>query len=174
MLGAHTPARRLIASVGVLLWANCQSPVGGDALQPTPVVLTVPIDTRLFTADATLVAQIWNAEQLAALERNSACAASRNPATGTTEIRCPPGVQYQDVSPQKVEFSARTAGARLEIASVGIRAGEKFRIRVSGRSADNCNTTIGDQTSTAGSDRIIQVSLVWETTARACGKGDAL
>ena len=102
MLGALTPARRLIASVGVLLCANCQSPVGGSALQPMPVVLTVPLDTRLFAADATLVAQIWNAEQLAALEKNSACSASRNPATGATDIRCPPGVQYQEVFPQNL------------------------------------------------------------------------
>lgn len=170
MIGRLAPGRRLIGSIGLLLFAGCQNPVAVDTLHRSSVVLVVPIDARLFAADATLVSQIWNQEQLAALEKNAACTASRNPA-GATEIKCPPGVQYQEVSPQELKFAARTAGARLEIGPVDVRAGERFRIRVAGPSADKCNTTSGDQTLTAGSDSTIHVNLVWETTAKACGRG---
>jgi hypothetical protein len=170
MIGRSAPGRRLVATIGLLLYGACTNPVAVDTLQRPSIVLVVPIDTRLFAPGGTLVAQIWSAEQLAALEKNAACTASRNSA-GATEIKCPPGIQYQEVSPQEVRFVVRTAGARLEITPVAVRAGERFRIRVSGPSADKCNTTSGDQTLTAGSDSSIEVKLVWETTAKACGRG---
>ena len=160
--------RRLIGCIGLLVYAGCQNPIAVDTLQRSSLVIVVPIDTRLFDVDATIVSQIWNAEQLAALEKNAACTASRNPA-GATEFKCPPGVQYQEVLPQELKFAARTAGAQLEIAPSAVRAGERFRIRVSGPSADKCNTTSGDRTVTAESNSSIQVTLDWETTAKACG-----
>jgi hypothetical protein len=141
--------------------------------QAPPLVLIVPFETRAFAAGGTLLVQIWSAAQLDALEKNQSCAVSRNAATGADTIRCPPGVIYQEVSPEKFEFPVAASGGRLEIAPSGARAGQRFRIRVSGRSADGCNLTFGEQTSSAGTESRIQVSLPWETTAKACGKGDA-
>ena len=158
---------RLIAAVVVCLCMGCVDPIAIDTLQPSSVIVVVPIDRRLFAGDATLVAQIWNSQQLAALENNAKCIASRDSATGGTEMRCPPGITYQEVVPQKVERSVATAGERLEIPLQAVRAGERFRIRVSGRSADGCNTTSGEQTSAAQGGTTI-VGLVWETTAKAC------
>lgn len=143
------------------------------AAQKPADVLIIPFDPRAFASDATLSAQFWNAAQLDALEKNQSCAVSRNASTGTDTIRCPPGVVYREVSPQTFSFQAATAGGRLEIAPSGLRSGERFRIRVSGRSADGCNLTFGDQTSSIGAESRIQLSLAWETTAKACGKGDA-
>jgi hypothetical protein len=163
------PVRRLSAALAAVLCAGCQSPLGVETQEPSSMVLVVPVDTRLFAANATLVAQIWNAEQLAALVNNAGCTSSRNPGTGATEMACPPGVTYQEVTPQRVEFPGGSSSGRLEIAPVGVRAGERFRIRVSGPSADGCNTTSGDQTLTAGSDGTMAVTLDWETTAKACG-----
>jgi hypothetical protein len=147
--------------------------VGADSVhlpQPTDVVLSVAIERARFAPDAKLVAQIWNAAALAALEANATCVAAQNPATGATEMRCPPGVFYRQVTPQ--EFAASTAALvdRLDLAATGVRAGERFRVRVAGASADRCNTTSGDQTSTAEAGTT-RVSLVWETTLKACGQG---
>lgn len=141
--------------------------------QKPAFVLIVPVDTRLFAASATVLVQIWNAEQLDTLAKNQSCTVNRNGASDADTIRCPPGVVYREVSPQTFEFQLATTGGRLEIAPSGLRAGERFRIRVSGRSADGCNLTFGDQTPTAGAESRIQVSLSWETTAKACGRGDA-
>jgi hypothetical protein len=168
-LAPSAAVRRLIAAAALL--CACQNPVGVDTQQRATVVL-VPFDARDFSPDATLVAQVWTAEQLDALAKNASCSARRDSATGATTIQCPPGVVYREVSPQKFEISVRDASSRLEIAPMGVRAGERFRIRVSGPSADRCNTTSGDETVTAGAESTMQVNLTWVTTAKACG-GDA-
>ena len=112
-------------------------------------VLSIAIDPARFAPDAKLLAQIWNAAALAALEANATCVAAQNPATGATEMRCPPGVVYRQVTP--VELATPTASLvdRLVLAATGVRAGERFRVRVAGASADRCNTTTGEQTSIA-------------------------
>jgi hypothetical protein len=160
---------RLRATLAAALCVGCESPVGVESRGQSSMVLVVPIDARVFASNATLVAQIWNAEQLAALANNAGCTANRNAATGVTEMSCPPGVTYQEVTPQRAEFPGGSSSGRLEITPAGVRAGEQFRIRVSGPSADGCNTTSGDRTLTAGSDGAVAVTLAWETTAKACG-----
>jgi hypothetical protein len=162
-------SRRCLSAITAALL--CAS-VAIAAAQKPSLVLIIPFETRSFESNATLLVQIWSAAQLDALESNQSCAVTRNAATGTDTIRCPPGVVYREVKPETFEFRAATAGGRIEIAPSAVRAGERFRIRASGRSADGCNLTFGDQTSSAGPESRIQLSLAWETTAKACGKGD--
>jgi len=167
MVNAGASRRCLTAMASGVL---CAFTAIGSAQRP-PFVLIVPIETRAFAQGGTLLVQIWNAAQLEALEKNQSCAITRNATTGTDTIRCPPGVIYQEISPEKFEFPVAAQGARVEIAPSQVRTGERFRIRVSGPNADGCNTTFGEQTSTAGSGSGMTVSLVWETTAKACSKG---
>jgi hypothetical protein len=167
--GAH---RRCLAAIICGLLCACGSLVVAAAAQKPSILLIVPVETRLFASSATLLVQIWNADQLDALVKNQSCAVNRNAATGADTIRCPPGVVYREVSPETFEFRVASAGGRIEIAPSGVRARERFRIRVSGRSADGCNLTFGDQTSSTGTENPIQMSLAWETTTKACGKGD--
>jgi hypothetical protein len=147
--------------------------VGADFVhlpQPTDVVLSIAIDRARFAPDAKLVAQIWNAAALAALEANATCVAAQNPATGATEMRCPPGVFYRQITPLELATPTASLVDRLDLAATGVRAGERFRVRVAGVSADRCNTTTGEQTSIAEAGTT-RVNLVWETTLKACGQG---
>jgi hypothetical protein len=165
----HVSPRGLVAAI-VLCGSASAGATSADARQPAGVVLSIAIEQSRFASDAKLLVQIWNAAQLDALESNAACTAGRNSATGATEMRCPPGVVYQQVSPQEYATAGAAVGERLELAATGVRAGERFRVRVAGTSADRCNTTSGEQTSTAEAGTT-RASLVWETTSKACGRG---
>ncbi len=132
------------------------------------VTLVVPIETRRFAERAILQVRLWNAEQLEAMDRNASCATEYNPQTQTQEIRCPEGIEYQEVTPEEICFPVETIVASLEVRSETIRVGQNFRIVVSGLSQDECNRTSADLKSIAASHEFVLERLVWQTTARAC------
>lgn len=136
---------QLIAT-GIVCLSACAVAVTAGAQAPKDVVLSIAIERTRFAADAKLVAQVWNAAALEALDAN------------------------RKVAPLERSASVASFTDRLELRATGVRAGERFRIRVTGASADGCNTTTGEQTSTAQAGTT-RVNLAWETTLKACGQG---
>jgi hypothetical protein len=161
-------SHRFLLGVVFFLSTGCEetSVVGAQANKA--VTFIVPIEASRFTEQATLVARLWNAEQLKALAKNADCSVSYDPVTQTEEMNCPEGVEYQAVTPEEFKFPIRDVAARIEVTSGTIRVGEKFRILLSGLNHDKCNTTSADLVATADSEEVVLESLVWETTMKAC------
>jgi hypothetical protein len=141
--------------------------------EPAGVVLVITADPALFAPGATLEVRVWNAEQLLALEQNSRCSVVHDPRTGASQVRCPEGIEYREVVPEEFRRPVGAASPRVEIRSERIRVGTEFRVRVSGKSADGCNTTSASFKGKAGTPRVLLEALDWETTLRACAGGPA-
>jgi len=132
------------------------------------VTLQVPVDARLFAGGASLRVYVWNGEQLATVERNGRCSTVFDAATGAQSIRCPDGAAYQTVKPEEFEFPVSEIAGSVEVKSTTVRVGDKFRILLSARSRDGCNTTSADRVATAEAASVAVGSLNWQTTALGC------
>ena len=160
------PARWLFLC-GVL--AGCgggASPVGAQAR--SGVTFHAFVDGSLFAGQGALQVRVWNAAQLADLERTSGCGVEVDPATGGQRIHCPDGTTLEPVTPEEFEFPLRDVGGSVTFRTSGVRAGERFRIALSGASRDGCNTTSADRSGVAGGADVVLEGLAWSTTARAC------
>jgi hypothetical protein len=143
----------------------------GEPPVPVGVTLRVSVDAALFAAGTSLRVQVWNGDQLAAVERNGRCATAFDPATGTESIRCPEGTTYQPVKPEEAAFPVSEIAGSVEVSTTHVRVGDKFRILLSAKSRDGCNTTSADHVGTAESASVVLGSLEWSTTARGCVGG---
>lgn len=132
------------------------------------VTFVVPISVEMFSQNAILRVSLWNEEQLEISERNSACMVSYNAQTKTQDIRCPEGIEYQEVLPEEFTFSVQEVTASIKLRSTTIRRGEKYRLLISGLSNDNCNHASADVRDVANSGTITMERLSWHTTEMAC------
>ena len=107
------------------------------------VTIVFAVDPTQFAPGGTVTVELWDAAKRAALEANSRCASVRD-ANGQTQVVCPPGVTYQDVTPVRFTYSVASLGTTVELPPQSLAAGETFRLHVSGPSRDNCNITSGD------------------------------
>jgi len=128
----------------------------------------VPIPVEMFSQDAILRVRLWENSQLEISERNSTCAVSYNAQTKTEEVRCPEGVEYQEVTAEEFTFPVQEINASIKVSSSTVMIGEKYRLQVSGRSSDNCNSTSADVRAVANRNTITIGKLSWRTTLMAC------
>jgi hypothetical protein len=131
------------------------------------VTFRVSVPVSEFAAASSLRVQVWTEEQLAALERNARCSVTHDPTTGLDQVQCPPGVTWESVAPEEVEVPVPDPGGSVSVPT-SVRVGGKFRVLVSGRSVDGCNTTSADRSGTATSPEVVLDGLSWRTTALAC------
>lgn len=160
------PGRLLALAVTFAGCGGGASPVGAQST--TGVTIRVPVDTSQFEAGSSLKVRVWNGDQLATVERNGRCSTVFDPAAGTSTTRCPDGSSAQPVNPEEFEFPVSGLAGSVEVKTTTVRVGEKFRMLISGRSRDGCNTTAADHVGTADSASAMIGSLEWNTTARAC------
>ena len=139
-------------------------PAGG------PVSLVISVERQVFDAGSTLDVRVWTAAQLAALAGNARCGIVRDVASGAEQATCPNGVVYQRVLPEHLRVPL--TGDTIEVRPGGLSAGETFRVQVSGRSRDGCNTTSATVERAARAGRNFLTDVAWQTTTRACLKGD--
>ena len=167
-----TPSRRL----GFALVAGvCATPCacsGGESPAGAPpeaaVRFVAPVDARLLAEGSALRVEVWDAEQLALLDRNARCASVYDPATGKSEIRCPDGISYQAVTPEQFDLPVLEITGSVSLTSATVRVGERFRILLSGKSRDGCNRTSAEHSAVAEGAEVHLDGLAWTTTARAC------
>jgi len=132
------------------------------------VRFVAPVDVAQFSPGSLLRVRVWNGEKLAALDQNARCASVHDPATGRTEHQCPPGITYQEVTPEEFRIDVSGSGGTLSVRSETVRVGERFRVLLAGTSADGCNQTSAERTDEATSAEVVLGDLSWETTARGC------
>lgn len=159
----------------VLLFAGCgdSSVAGSDAQKSAPggpVQFVVVVEGGLFAPGSELQASLWSAEQLDSLRQNARCAVSANPSTGSENVRCPDGVVYREVVPEAFAAPVHEGLVHLECQSERVEVGEEFRLLISGRNSDGCNTTTATRVSRAESQTIRLADLEWETTMRGCAE----
>lgn len=151
----------LVSGVG------CQSALSSPTPSRGAVALVFSLEPGIFVDGATVTVQVWSAADLAALQSNARCASVSAPGGGPS-IRCPPGVVYRDVAPERFTVPVSAARATAEVTAQRVTGGEMFRINLSGMSRDGCNTTFADLTRIATPGRTMLGELAWQTTARAC------
>lgn len=171
MVGVRSSAWRRLFLALAAGGCACSCEAGespADASPGTGVRIVAEVDARLFAEGGDVRVQVWDANQLASLEQNARCASVRNPATGGTEIRCPPGIAYQPVVPEQFDFPVKGIEGSVSLVSATLRAGDRFRILLAGKSRDGCNRTSSDHTGVADGAEVRLEGLAWTTTARAC------
>jgi hypothetical protein len=138
------------------------------------ITLVIAIDKTQFAPAATLNVRVWNAEQLAILDRNARCATVSDPQSRVTRLQCPDGIEYQQVTPEQFDYPIASLGRQLEVSTRSVRVGERARIRLSGLYRDKCNTVSAELVLEARSVRTPVGNVRWQATAKACLEGAIL
>ena len=136
--------------------------------QEDNVSFYIPVNTEMFSKKAEITVEIFNAKQMAALERNNSCTTSYNAQTNEEEISCPQGITYEKVDPEKFTFAVAQISEGIKVVTKTVNEGEGYRIMVSGLSNDDCNTASGGVTGVADSRNITIGEFPWAVTARGC------
>jgi len=170
LLSSPRLPRRLAWVAGACaLAAGCaagESPVHDRS--SSQVRFVAPVDVAQFSAGSVLRVQVWNGEKLAALDQNARCASVQDPTTGGTKRQCPPGITYQEVTPEEFHVDVSGIGATLAVRSETVRVGDRFRVLLTGKRRDGCNQTSAERSDEARSAEVVLDGLSWETTARGC------
>jgi len=132
------------------------------------VTFTVPINAKMFSEQASLRFSLWNADQLEIMKRTVNCAVSYNVELQKEEIHCPEGVEYEIVTPEEIIIPVQEISKSAKFESDLIRAGERYRLLITGLSNDNCNTTSASIEDIAQQVDLTLEDLDWATTAMAC------
>ena len=155
--------------LGIVLLLVLANACAAPTLQPvTGVTFSVPVPTEAFSPKGTLQVFVWNAQQLAAQDRQAECVVAHDAQTGTDTTLCPEGVQYQEITPEKFDFPLQAINQRIQLTSQTVKVGEKYRIALRGLSNDECNSTSATAEGTATSSTITLSELGWLTTEMAC------
>lgn len=129
-------------------------------------VVSIPVEN--FSQDAVIKVRLWDSEQLKISEINSGCSVSFDMRTRTETYHCPGGAEYQEPNPEEFEFFVGDISSSIEIISATVNVGEKYRLLISGRSNDNCNSTSAAVRKVADSEIITIEKLFWSSTMMAC------
>jgi hypothetical protein len=168
----NVPHATQILVLALMCWPATPRPQDATAGAKAAVTLVIPVEPQLFAADTTLDVQVWTAAQLAALNNNARCGVVRSVASGTEQTTCPEGVTYQRVVPERLRLPLDGAANSVDVRPSGLNAGDRFRVQISGPSRDGCNITSATLERSARAGKNSLTDVVWQTTARACLKGD--
>ena len=163
------PSRLFRVTLGSLLLLTLVGACAAPAAQPAAgVTFSVPIPVEAFSPNGTLQILVWNAQQLATLDRQAECVIAHDSQTGTDTTLCPEGVQYQVITPEKFDFPLQTLNKSIRLTSQTVKVGEKYRIAVRGLCSDGCNSTSAAAEGTVTTSTIMLGNLDWLTTEMAC------
>jgi hypothetical protein len=169
MVTLINPSRLFQVTLGSLLLLALASACASTPMQPTAgVTFMVSVPVERFSPKGTLQVLVWNAEQIAAQERQGECVIAHDMQTGTDTTLCPEGVQYQEITPEKFDFPIQAINQSIRLTSQKVKNGEKYRIALRGLSSDDCNSTSATAEGTATSSTITLGNLDWLTTEMAC------
>jgi len=169
MLATTNSLRLFRGTLVILLLFVVASACAAPLAQPaTGVTFSVPVPVAAFSPKGTLQVFVWNAEQLAALDRQGECVISVDVQTQVETVHCPEGVQYQQITPEKFDFPIQAIDQSIQLTSHAVKVGEKYRIALRGLSSDDCNSTSAQVEGTATISTITVGDLDWMTTLMAC------
>lgn len=149
----------------LILVSACTAPTTQPA---SNVTFSVPIQTEIFSPRGTLQVLVWDAEQMAAVDKQAECIIAHDMQSGTDTTICPEGVQYQEITPEKFDFPIQSIEQHIQVTSRSVNVGEKYRLALRGLSSDDCNSTSATVEGEATSSTITLGQLDWLTTEMAC------
>ena len=169
MFASSSSLRIFRDAVGILLLVVLMSACTAPVEQPTiGVMFSVPIPLDTFSPKGTLQVLVWNAAQIAALDRQAGCVIAHDTQSGSDTTLCPEGVQYQEITPEKFDFPLQAIKQSIQVTSRAVKVGEQYRLALQGLNSDECNSTSATAEGTATSSTITLGSLDWLTTEMTC------
>jgi len=132
------------------------------------VEFIVPIERERFSEHAIFTVRLWNVQQLELSGESTACTMSYDRDTETERIECPEGIEHEKPIAEEWSLPVQDAVPPLAIRSHTMKVGERYRLRISGTSSDNCNTTVAEVRSIADSETIQLQHLSWSSTLMGC------
>ena len=155
-----------LAAFTVVLAACSQSPFGGGP--PQPVTFTVTARADAFSDREPVVIRVYDADQLAIAEQTANCNISKDVATGEEKVSCPPGVTYRPTTPEETSVPREQLAQGVVIASKTVVVGERYRVTLGGKAADNCNSAGAMTEGVAGGPTIAVKDLAIAQTLIGC------
>lgn len=166
------PRPAVLATFGALFVAsgcgtlfNTQATANGGSTQP--VTFTITARAEAFSDRQPITVRVWDSEQLAIAESTASCSVSMS-ADGKETVSCPPGVTYRKASPETFTFTRAELAKGLTVASQTVTVGERYRIGVGGKAADDCNSAGANAEGTAAKAAVTLANLEVAQTMMAC------
>lgn len=141
---------------------------GTNSNNSDKVSFNIKIDKTVFAANSELTARIYDSEQLQLANNTSGCTVSYDVATGKETYSCPPEVTYKPSTPEVFTFKLSEINNDLNIKTNSVTVGENYRIQISGKASDNCNTASASREAKANSATENINNLEWATTQLGC------
>lgn len=157
--------RSICLLLSALFIGACTTP----AIPSSPsTTFVIPIPTDLFSKNTALQVAIWNDQQLATLDAQAECVVAHDSATGADTVHCPPGVEYQKITPERFVFPIQSVDANVVVTSTHVKRDAKYQLSIGGLSRDDCNSTSAVYEGVANAATITLTDLSWQTTEMAC------
>jgi len=99
------------------------------------------------------------------------CEVRYDPQTKTERFVCRPPEHHRGGVPEIFVFDSSTMRPPLEVVSHLLKRGEEYRVRISGRASDGCNTVSTEASGRVETDNIVIDNLQWAVTELACPPG---
>jgi hypothetical protein len=148
-----------------------QAPLGPATVGTTStklVTFTVQIDPSAFSDKGPIKVSIWDETQLQTLEVTSPCTVSYDVQSGKETVSCPAGITYRQAVPEEVTVTKADLAKGVTVPSQTVTVGERYRIAVSGKAADDCNTASASKEGKADSESIPVANVQVAQTMMAC------
>jgi len=132
------------------------------------VTFIIEIDPNSFDPDTQIRIRIFNQEQLDKSDKISGCTVSYNPQTGQEERTCPDGISPDLPEPENFSFTIDDLHMPVVVPCRTVLSGQPYRLVISGRHRDGCNTAQASIEGIAETSRIELSNLQWAVTQMAC------
>ncbi len=160
----------LFISILLFITSGCSTSFPSSVATPAAISLVIPIQTDRFSQTAAIQIHLFNGAQLVLEESNPICLIVHSISANTDLTQCPPGEEYKEVNPEVFSYQSKELGDPIKLTSSTLKLGERYKIIISGLSADGCNTRSTQFTGVADSETILLKDLLWSNTMMPCLK----
>lgn len=132
------------------------------------VEFSIKVDPASFSKDVELKVTLYDPIALKAADDSASCSVAFDPTSGgSVNNNCP---NEQKSEPETFTFKASELDKELKVSSQSVNVGEKYRIQISGKASDDCNTASAQKEGTAESSKVVVENLPIAQTELACVK----
>ena len=131
------------------------------------VEFSIKVDPSTFSKDAELTVTLYDPVALKASEESANCGVAFDPtAGGAINNNCPDNPKSKG---EEFKFSVSdVTDNMLKVTGNNVNVGEKYRLQISGKASDDCNTATAQHDGTAESAKVTLDSLMFSQTEKAC------
>jgi hypothetical protein len=141
------------------------------AIAGKPVTFTVTVDPKAFSDKTPVTVTIWDEAQRQSMDETNSCVVSYDPQTRQETTSCPPGITYRKATPETFQMTKADLAKPLVLASKTVTVGERYRLSVSGKAADDCNAASASTEAVAATETVTIANLPVAQTMMACVSG---